>query len=274
VVSEASTTEVTEVTGPLALELRGVTKRFGDRTVLDDVSLAVPRGETTVLLGPSGTGKSTLIRLAVGLDRPDSGQVIALGEDVGTLSERDLLVLRRRFGMLFQEGALFGSLSVFDNIAFPLRQHIKPTEASLRDRIFELLAMVGLEGLGDRLPAQLSGGQKKRVALARAIALEPEMVFFDEPTSGLDPQTSASIDALINDMQARLAITFVVITHDVLSAREIGAHVGMLFEGKLRAFGPCEEVFETEDDLVRRFLDREPPAPVDGGFLSGPGSIR
>jgi phospholipid/cholesterol/gamma-HCH transport system ATP-binding protein len=242
-----------------ALELVAVTKRYGERAVLDDVSLGVPRGETTVLLGPSGTGKSTLLRLAVGLARPDSGTVYALGEDVDKLSGRGLLALRRRFGMLFQEGALFGSLSVFDNIAFPLRQHVRPTAESLSARIEELLAMVGLEGLGARLPAELSGGQKKRVALARAIALEPEMVFFDEPTSGLDPQTSAAIDALINDMQARLGLTFVVITHDVLSAREIGHHIGMLFDGKLRTFGPRERVLGSDDEVVRRFLDRQPP---------------
>lgn len=241
-----------------AVELVNVTKRFGERVVLDDVSLTIPRAETTVLLGPSGTGKSTLLRLAVGLTRPDAGEVRALGQNIGTLSERGLLKLRRRFGMLFQEGALFGSLSVFDNVAFPLRQHEKLTRAALEERVHELLAMVGLDGLGHRLPAELSGGQRKRVALARAIATGPEMVLFDEPTSGLDPQTSASIDALIVDMQARLGISFVVITHDVQSARAIAHRIGMLHEGKLHAFASRDEIIGSSDPVLRAFLDRKP----------------
>lgn len=241
-----------------ALELVDVTKRYGDRVVLDRVSLEVPRGKTTVLLGPSGTGKSTLLRLAVGLAAPDEGRVRALGADIGRLKTHELLALRQRFGMLFQDGALFGSLTVADNVGFPLRHHRGLRGDALRARVDELLGMVGLEGLGDRAPDQLSGGQRKRVALARAIALEPEMVLFDEPTSGLDPQTSAAIDALVNDMQARLGLTFLVITHDVLSAAGIAHHVGMLFDGKLRAFGPKDEVFASDDPVVRAFLDRTP----------------
>lgn len=241
-----------------ALELVGVTKRYGDRVILDDVSVEVPRGKTTVLLGPSGTGKSTLLRLAVGLTAPDEGTVRALGEDLAGLSTKQLLSLRQRFGMLFQDGALFGSLTVAANVGFPLRHHRGLKGAALSARVDELLAMVGLEGLSDRTPDQLSGGQRKRVALARAIALEPEMVLFDEPTSGLDPQTSAAIDALVNDMQARLGLTFLVITHDVLSAHGIAHHVGMLFDGKLRAFGPRDEVFASDDPVLRAFLDRKP----------------
>jgi phospholipid/cholesterol/gamma-HCH transport system ATP-binding protein len=246
-----------EATAP-AIELVGVTKRFGERAVLDDVSLAIPRGETTVLLGPSGTGKSTLLRLAVGLALPDAGEVYALGQNVNALSERGLLALRRRFGMLFQEGALFGSLSVADNVGFPLKQHRKLRREALDERVQQLLAMVGLDGLGHRLPAELSGGQRKRVALARAIALEPEMVLFDEPTSGLDPQTSAAIDSLVIDMQERLGISFVVITHDVQSARTIAHRIGMLHEGKLRAWGSRDEVMGSDDPVVRAFLDRQP----------------
>lgn len=244
-----------------AIELVNVSKRFGDRAVLDNVTLAIPRGETTVLIGPSGTGKSTLLRLAVGLARPDAGDVFALGQNVGTLSERGLLALRRRFGMLFQEGALFGSLSVFDNVGFPLKQHQKLKREVLEERVERLLAMVGLEGLGHRLPAELSGGQRKRVALARAIALEPEMVLFDEPTSGLDPQTSAAIDALTIDMQERLGISFVVITHDVQSARTIAHRIGMLHEGKLHAWGTRDEIMGSSDPVVRDFLDRKPARP-------------
>jgi len=245
-------------TGP-AIELMGAKKSYGDRTVLDDISVAIPRGKTTVLLGPSGTGKSTLIRLAVGLDRADAGVVRVLGKDVGALSRRDLLALRRRFGMLFQANALFGSLSVGDNVGFALRHVLKRPAAEVKARTETLLELVGLAGLADRTPDALSGGQRKRVALARAIALEPEIVFFDEPTSGLDPQTSAAIDALINDMQRRLGMTFVVITHDTASAAEIADYVGMLIDGKLRAFGTKDAVFSSTDPVVHAFLNRQPP---------------
>ena len=241
-----------------AVELVGVTKKFGARVVLDDVTLALPRGKTTVLLGPSGTGKSTLLRLATGLMKPDSGRVFTLGDDVFSLARRDLLALRRRFGMLFQDNALFGSLSVARNIAFPLVHVGGVDEKKAMVRVDELLSLVGLSGLGARMPESLSGGQRKRVALARAIALEPELVFFDEPTSGLDPQTSASIDALIADMQARLGISFVVITHDIVSAASIAHHVGLLFQGRVRAFGTQAEVWASTDPVVRAFLDRVP----------------
>lgn len=243
-----------------ALEFQQVTKRYGDRTILDDVSVVIPRGQTTVLLGPSGTGKSTLLRLAVGLTSPDHGVVKALGEDLATVSKRRLLALRQRFGMLFQDGALFGSLSVADNVGFPIKQHLGITGDSLRARVDELLSWVGLYGVADRTPDRLSGGQRKRVALARAIALEPEVVLFDEPTSGLDPQTSAAIDALITTMQERLGSTFLVITHDVQSAQSIAHHVGMLFDGKLRAWGTSDAVFRSTDPVVRAFLERRPPA--------------
>lgn len=247
-----------------ALELAKVSKRYGERVVLDEISFAVPRGKTTVLLGPSGTGKSTLLRLAVGLERPDQGSIHALGNDLSALSKNGLLQLRQRFGMLFQDGALFGSLSVGENVGFPLQHHRQMEGSELRDRVENLLALVGLPGMSARTPDQLSGGQRKRVALARAIALEPEVVLFDEPTSGLDPQTSAAIDALTIEMQARLQLTFIVITHDVESARQISHHVGMLFDGKLRTFGKNGEVFASDDPMVRAFLDRAPPDTSPG----------
>jgi len=241
-----------------AIELVGVTRRFGTRTVLDHVDLRIARGRTTALLGPSGTGKSTLLRLATGLLPPDAGVVKTLGVDVFSASRDELLAVRRRMGMLFQDNALFGSLSVFDNVAFPLRRVAKKNEAEVRRRVEELLHLVGLPEVGDRTPDRLSGGQRKRIALARAIALEPELVLFDEPTSGLDPQTSASIDQLVQETQRRLGITFVVITHDVESARLIADDVGMLHDGGVRAFGPREQVWASTDPVVRAFLDRIP----------------
>jgi phospholipid/cholesterol/gamma-HCH transport system ATP-binding protein len=241
-----------------AIELIGVTKRFGPRTILDDVTFAIARGKTTALLGPSGTGKSTLLRLATGLLRPEAGVVKTLDVDVFGAKKSELLALRRRMGMLFQDNALFGSLSVFDNVAFPLRRVAKKRESDVRARVTELLSLVGLPDVGSRTPDQLSGGQRKRIALARAIALEPELVLFDEPTSGLDPQTSASIDALIKGTQQRLGITFVVITHDVESARLIADDIGMLHDGKVHAFGPTDAVWRSTDPVVRSFLDRVP----------------
>jgi len=241
-----------------AIELIQVTKRFGDRVILDNVDLVIARGRTTALLGPSGTGKSTLLRLATGLLAPEQGTVKTLGVDVFGASKSDLLALRRRMGMLFQDNALFGSLSVFDNVAFPLRRVARANEATVKRRVAELLGMVGLPDVGDRTPDRLSGGQRKRIALARAIALEPELVLFDEPTSGLDPQTSASIDHLIKDTQQRLGITFVVITHDVESARLIADDVGMLDNGTVRVFGSREAVWASTDPVVRAFLDRVP----------------
>ena len=241
-----------------AIELRAATKRFGTRPVLDDVTLRVPRGKTTVLIGPSGSGKSTVLRLATGLLRAESGSVLTLGRDLSTLKPGALHALRARLGVLFQDNALFSSLTVGANIAFPLLHVGHFDDVRARRRTVELLELVGLPGIEQRMPDQLSGGQRKRVALARAIALEPELVLFDEPTSGLDPQTSASIDALIAVMQEQLGITFVVITHDVASAQAIAHYAGFLLDGRLRAFGTREELWRSDDEVLRAFLERRP----------------
>ncbi len=253
-----------------AIELTGVRKRFGDREVIHDVTLAIPRGRVTALLGPSGSGKSTLLGFVTGLVRPDAGDVQVLGERVFALPRRGLLALRRRMGMLFQDNALFQSLTVAENVAFPLLRVARRPAAEARQRALALLEQVGLGALGDRRPDQLSGGQQKRVALARALALEPEIVLFDEPTSGLDPQTSASIDALLRATQARLGTTFVVITHDIVSAGAIADHVGLLVDGRLRTFGTTSDVWASTDPAVRAFLDRVPASDAPTG--EGPGA--
>ena len=252
-----------------AVEFTDVTLAYGNRVILSNVSMKIPKNQTTVLLGPSGAGKSTMIRLAVGLLKPTSGSVSVLGSTLQSISEAELLALRRRFGMLFQEGALFGSLTVEQNIGFPLKHILRLDGDAYHERVLLLMRQMGLEGLESRLPNALSGGQRKRVAFARAIALEPEIVFFDEPTSGLDPQTSASIDDLINEMRAKLNLTFIVITHDVSSARAIADNIGIVFDSKLHRFGPRDVIWQDQDPKIRSFLDRkalhidQPPEGAD-----------
>jgi len=244
------------------VELRAVSKAFGPLTVLDQVTVALPRGLTTVVVGPSGTGKSTLIKLLTGLLRPDSGVVLVDGQDVASLNRAQLMALRQKFGMLFQDGALFHGLTVEQNVAFPLRHHLKLSRVDEKARVDAALAEVGLPGLGGRRPDELSGGQRKRVGLARALVMKPEIVLFDEPTSGLDPVTSAAIDELIVDTRRRLGLTFIVITHDVQSCERIADRVGMLWEGRLRAFGDPQDVLQSKDPVVRQFFDRQSQGPI------------
>ncbi len=240
---------------PIVFE--GVSKRFGALTVLDDVSLTFPRGQTTAVIGPSGTGKSVLLKHIVGLLHPDSGIVRVLGCDIAHARDREVYAVRKRLGMLFQDGALFDSLCVGENIAFPLMQHRRDLSAKKRrERVDEVLEMVELPGLYDRATSALSGGQRKRVGLARAIVNEPEIVLFDEPNSGLDPMTSDAIDGLIHAMKAKLGITFVVISHDIVGTINVADRIAMLYQGKLIANGPTAEVVRSEHPVLRRFLGR------------------
>lgn len=239
------------------IELRHVRKSFGELRVLDDVSLVLPPRQTTAIIGPSGTGKSVLLKHIVGLLRPDSGEVFVFGTDMARAPERDIYAVRRRIGMLFQDGALFDSMSVGDNVAFPLVHHapeLRPAER--RDRVEETLALVGLPGFYDRPTSSLSGGQRKRVGLARAIVMRPEIVLFDEPTSGLDPITSEAIDELILEMKAALGITFVIISHDIVGTVKVSDHIAMLHGGKLVAWAPTQRFIRSTNPLVRRFLHR------------------
>ena len=250
--------------GEPIVSFRGVVKRFGERTVLDGIDFDLMRGETSVVLGPSGTGKSVCLKLMVGLMRPTEGSVHVAGVDVAHAPEPELFALRRRVGMMFQDGALFDSLTVGENIAFPLRRHTRLAEAEVRDQVAHRLEQVGLPGIEDRAPAALSGGMRKRVSLARAIVLDPEIVLFDEPNSGLDPVTSDEIDTLIEETKAELGLTFVVISHDIVSAFRIGDHLAMLHGGKVVAQGSPEQVRQSHDPFVRRFLARNltlPPLP-------------
>lgn len=240
-------------TTPL-LEVRDLRKSYGSRPVLAGLDFTVARGECLVILGRSGTGKSVTLRLLIGLDPPDSGSIRYDGRELVGLEERELLPLRRRVAMLFQSGALFDSMSVFDNLAFPLREHRFGSEAEIARRVGLLLDLVRLPGIEAKLPAALSGGMKKRVALARALALEPETLLFDEPTTGLDPMTSASIGRLIRETRERLHSTVIVVTHDLALARGVADRIAFLDEGRFRFQGTLAEADRSGDRLLEAFL--------------------
>lgn len=245
------------------IELREVRKSFGAKVVLDGVDLAIGAGESLVVLGGSGTGKSVLLKHIVGLLQPDSGQVIVDGVELGTLSQPDLIAFRSRYGMSFQEGALFDSMTVAQNIGFPLtRVRPKKSRGEIHDRVEECLGLVGLEGAGDKMPAQLSGGMRRRVGFARAIAVKPEILLFDEPTSGLDPVLTAVIGELIISLRETLDSTTVTITHDLQSAFRIANRLAMLHEGKIVAIGTVEEFQRSEDPRVRQFLEGRADGPL------------
>ena len=240
---------------PSALyEVRGLVKGYGDRVVLDGIDFEVQRGECLVILGRSGSGKSVTLRLLDGLEQPDAGTVVFDGTDISRLAEKDLLALRRRGAMLFQGGALFDSMNVFDNLAFPLREHTDLDGDAIGAKVREKLAMVRLKDVEEKMPSDLSGGMKKRVALARSLALDPEAVLFDEPTTGLDPMTSATIGKLIRNIQEELGKTAVVVTHDIALARRVGDRVAFLANGRFAFVGDWEAAGRCEDPLFVDFL--------------------
>lgn len=231
-----------------------VRKVYGPKVVLESLSFQVSPGETFVVLGGSGSGKSVLLRQLNGLERPDGGRVVFDGIDLTRLSERELFPVRRRVAMLFQSGALFDSMTVFDNIAFPLRQAGDHDREAIAGRVEDLLARVRLTGIEHKMPAALSGGMKKRVALARSLALGPEVVLYDEPTTGLDPRTSATIGSLIQTLQRQMQVTSVIVTHDLPLARRVGDRVAFLHGGRFRFVGSWDEADRTDDELLAAFL--------------------
>lgn len=237
------------------IQLRDVSKRFGPLEVLRHLNLDIEKGKTTVVIGESGTGKSVLLKHIVGLLRPDAGEVYFHGRRVDTMNESEFADVRRRFGFLFQGGALFDSMSVAENVAFPLVQHTKKTQAEMDRIVADKLRMVGLDGLQGRKPSELSGGQRKRVALARAIALEPEVVLYDEPTTGLDPVRSDVINELILKLQSALQVTSIVVTHDMTSAFKVGDRIVLLQKGQVIADGDADLFRTSTDPMIRRFVD-------------------
>lgn len=246
------------------IQLVDIYKSFKQQRVLDGLNLEIESGRTTVIIGRSGGGKSVLLKHIIGLMKPDRGSVLVEGADIAAMNERDLNKVRKRFGMLFQEAALFDSMNVLENIAFPMREHTRMTDEDIRDRVRLLLRDVGLSGIEEKMPSELSGGMKKRVGLARALAMEPHIVLFDEPTTGLDPVMTVAIERLILETQERRNLTCVVISHDISSVFSIGHRVAMLYDGRIIAAGTPEEMKESDNPVVRQFL---------AGSLEGPISI-
>jgi len=236
------------------IRLKNLKKRFGRLVVLDGVSVDIEAGTCVVVIGASGSGKSVLLKHIVGLLKPDAGEVWFDGHRVDELPERDLMTVRKRFGFLFQMSALFDSLTVGENIGFPLAEHTTKTPEEIAGVVEQKLALVGLPGAQKKMPAELSGGQRKRVALARAIALDPQVIVYDEPTTGLDPIRSDVINELIIKLQRELKVTSIVVTHDMHSAFKVGDRLVMLHEGKLIADGTPQEIQTSADDRVRRFV--------------------
>lgn len=242
--------------GTVAVELRAVTKAFGPRRVLDGVSLVVPTGQSVCILGRSGTGKSVALKHIVGLIKPDAGQVLVQGEDITRMASLDLARVRRRIGFLFQNAALFDSISVGENVAFPLRRHSDLGESAIRTRVHQLLGDVGLEAEYHKMPADLSGGMRKRAGLARALALNPDILLADEPSAGLDPITAGEIDALLVNLK-RAGGTLLVVTHNIPSARALGDELVFLDGGKVLTRGSPKSLERSEHTLVREFMRSE-----------------
>ncbi len=247
---------------PDIIEFVNVHKSFRGQKVLDGIDLKIPRGKTTVVIGRSGGGKSVTLKHMIGLMKPDRGQILVDGEDIAAMGREDLNRVRRRFGMLFQEGALFDSKSVGENVAFPLFEHTKIDRQEIEVRVAEMLRTVGLPDIEDKMPSELSGGMRKRVGLARALILGPEIVLFDEPTSGLDPIMADAIDHLIQETQEQSGRTYVVISHDIQATFKIAHRVAMLYEGRIIAYGSPEEIRENPNPFVTQFLRGTSEGPI------------
>jgi phospholipid/cholesterol/gamma-HCH transport system ATP-binding protein len=237
-------------------------KSFGENNVLRGVHLEVRPGESMVVIGGSGSGKTVLIKCIIGLVQPDEGEIFVDGVDIASLNEREMNEIRKKFGMLFQGGALFDSMTIWENVGFGLRQHTRLTEDEIRKISSEKLGLLGLKNIEDLMPAELSGGMKKRVSLARAIAMEPEILLYDEPTTGIDPVVADAINELIIRMKEKLSVTSIAITHDMKSAYKIADRIAMLYQGKIIEVGTPEEIKASPDLIVQQFIQGKSEGPI------------
>ena len=246
----------------MAIEAVGLKKYFGKQRVLDGVTFGIPEGEITMIMGPSGTGKSVFLRHVVGLMFPDAGDIFVDGKSVPGLHPEELLKLRQNVGMLFQDGALFSSMNLYDNVAFPLRQHTHKTEKEIHDIVYARLKEVGLAGADKKFPSELSGGMKKRAGFARALVMEPKILLFDEPDSGLDPVRTALLSELIKEISTRYHCTSIIISHDVNNVRQVADNLAVLYAGKCVAFGSQKEIKANQDPFIQQFLIGSPQGPL------------
>jgi len=244
------------------IKLIDVHKSFGTQKVLDGINLEIEAGKTTVIIGKSGGGKSVLLKHIIGLLKPDRGEIWVDGVNITKLNDRELNEVRKKFGMLFQEAALFDSMTVGENVAFPLREHTKKSEKEIQEIVADRLRAVGLAGVENKMPSELSGGMKKRVGLARALAMHPQIVLFDEPTTGLDPVMTEAINQLIIETQKNFSLTCVVISHDIDSIFKIGHKIAMLYEGKIIEYGTPEEIKNSRNPVLLQFLSGSTEGPM------------
>jgi phospholipid/cholesterol/gamma-HCH transport system ATP-binding protein len=244
------------------IQLVDLHKSFGKQKVLSGLNLEIEQGRTTVIIGRSGGGKSVLLKHIIGLLRPDSGQVLIDGVDITKLNDRDLNEIRKKFGMLFQEAALFDSMNILDNVAFPLREHTHMGEKEIRQIVADRLRTVGLKGIERKMPSELSGGMRKRVGLARALAMRPQIILFDEPTTGLDPVMTEAINQLIMETQRNFNLTCVVISHDLESIFKIGHQIAMLYNGKIIEYGSPDEIRASRNPVMIQFISGSIEGPI------------
>ncbi|BBY73166.1 ABC transporter ATP-binding protein [Mycolicibacterium parafortuitum] len=244
------------------IDVTGLSKSFGSSKIWEDVTMSIPAGEVSVLLGPSGTGKSVFLKSLIGLLRPERGSIVIDGTNILECSAKELYEIRTLFGVLFQDGALFGSMNIYDNTAFPLREHTKKSESEIRNIVMEKLELVGMPNDGHKFPGEISGGMRKRAGLARALVLDPQIILCDEPDSGLDPVRTAYLSQLLIDINAQIDATVLIVTHNINIARTVPDNIGMLFRKKLVMFGPREVLLTSEEPVVKQFLNGRRIGPI------------